>query len=139
VTVAGHRVLPHTADCIIEAWGPDRPSCLTQALQGLVEEFADGSGAPCAETLPLGAGPGEAEDLLIRLLEDVIYVVDVFSVVPVRFHLAETEDGGVAGDMEVVPLDAARVTGPAPKAVSYHGLSMSCEEGEWRCHALIDV
>jgi SHS2 domain-containing protein len=137
--VAGHRLLPHTADCIIEAWGPDRASCLTEALQGLVEEFADGSDAPCAETLPLGAGPGQAKDLLVDLLEDVIYVMDVFSVVPVRFHLAETQDGGVAGDMEVVPLDKSRVTGAAPKAVAYHGLSMSCREGVWRCHVLIDV
>jgi len=136
---AGHRLVPHTADCIIEAWGPDRASCLTEALKGLVEEFAEVTDPPCTRALPLGAGPGEAEDVLVSLLEDVICTVDVFSVVPVRFHLGETTDGGITGDMEVVPVDQVRITGPAPKAVSYHGLSMSGGAEGWRCRALIDV
>jgi protein archease len=136
---AGHRLAPHTADCIIEAWGPDRVTCLTEALQALVDEFAEVGEGPCTRALPLAAGPGRAEDVLVSLLEDVIYTVDVFSVVPVRFHLSETEDGGVAGDMEVVPVDDAEIVGPAPKAVSYHELSMSDEEGFWRCRVLVDV
>jgi len=135
---AGHRLVPHTADCIIEAWGPDRPSCLTEALEALVEEFADVTDAVCTKVLPLRAGAG-AEDALVSLLEDVIYTVDVFSVVPVRFHLGEAADGTIAGDMEVVPLEEVRVAGPAPKAVSYHGLTISGEGGVWRCRVLIDV
>lgn len=136
---AGHRLVPHTADCIIEAWGPDRPSCLTEALAALVEEFAEAPDAPSVRVVPLAAGPGGAEDALVSLLEDVIYALDVFSVVPVRFHLTETEAGGVAGDMEVVPADAVVASGPVPKAVSYHELSMAPWEGGWQCHVLIDV
>ena len=56
-----------------------------------------------------------------------------------RFHLAETEGGGIAGDMEVVPADKVEVVGPVPKAVSYHELSMAPVEGGWRCRVLIDV
>jgi SHS2 domain-containing protein len=139
IPVAGHRLAPHTADCIIEAWGPDRASCLTEALCALVEEFAEVPDAAAVRVLPLAAGPGGAEDALVSLLEDVIYTLDVFSVVPVRFHLAETEGDGFAGDMEVVPVDQAVAVGPVPKAVSYHGLSMAPHEGGWRCHVLIDV
>jgi hypothetical protein len=53
--------------------------------------------------------------MLISLFEDAIYALDVFSVVPVRFHLAETEDGGITGDMEVVPAEEVEVIGPVPR------------------------
>ena len=138
-TAAGHRLLPHPADCIIEAWGPDRASCLTEALQAMVNEFAEVPDVPATRVLPLVAQSRGAEDALVSLLEDVMYAVDVFSVVPVRFHLMETEDGDIVGDMEVVPVEQVLVVGPMPKGVSYHELSMAPQGGSWRCHALIDV
>lgn len=139
---SGHRLVPHTADCIIEAWGPDRASCIAGALTALVEGFAEPGEAARAvtEPVPLAVGPGGAEDQLVSLLEDVIYSVEVFSVVPVYFHLGETEGGGIAGDMEVVPAADTVAVGPIPKGVSYHQLSMEEEAGGgWRCRVLVDV
>jgi SHS2 domain-containing protein len=136
---AGHRLVPHSSDCLIEAWGPDRPSCLTEALIALVESFAEVGDACATQVVPLAADPGVAAEELVSLFEDVIYGLDVFSVVPVRFHLAETEDGGVAGDMEVIPVEETVAVGPAPKGVSYHELSMVDGEGGWRCRVLVDA
>lgn len=137
-TTEGHRLAPHTADCVIEAWGPDRASCLVQALTALVEEFAEVPDPAAVTVLPLAAS-GDGTAVLVSLLEDVIFALDVFSAVPARFHLTETEDGGVAGDMEVVPLDRAVVVGPEPKGVSYHGASLTSDSGGWSCHVLVDV
>lgn len=136
---AGHRLAPHTADCIVEAWATDRAGCLTEALEGLVEVFADVPEVAATREWPLAESAPGAEDQLVSLFEEVIYALDVFGVVPVRFHLAETEDGGVAGDMEVVSGDEVQIVGPVPKGVSYHGLSMTLDEGEWRCHVLVDI
>jgi SHS2 domain-containing protein len=130
---------PHTADCIIEAWGPDRASCLTEALTALVETFALVPGTPATESLALASEPGDPEDALVCLLEEVIYNLDVRSVVPVGFRLAEIEGGRVAGSMDVVPVDAVKSIGPVPKAVSYSGLSMTPDDGGWRCRVLVDV
>lgn len=135
----GHRQVAHAADHIIEAWGPDRVTCMTEALLGLVESFAEVADTATTQPLPLDAPPGGAEDALVSMLEDVIYTMDVFGLVPVRFHLSETEDGGVAGDMEVVAADQVELVGPVPKAVSYHDLSVEPLAGGWRCHVLIDV
>jgi SHS2 domain-containing protein len=136
---SGHRQLPHTADCLLEAWGPDRAACLTQALLALVETFAEVHDVVTTEILPLAASASGAEDALVSLLEEVIYVVDALGVVPVRFHLAEAEDGGLAGDMEVVPASQVDLVGPVPKAVSYHALEVAPFDGGWRCHVLVDV
>lgn len=139
---AGHRLAPHTADCVIEAWGPDRASCFTQALTALVEEFAGlpSGDLPPSEVLPLAAGRLAPEDALVSLVEDVLYAVDALAVVPIRFHLAETGHLGVAGEMEVVPVGEVEPRGPVPKAISYHGLTVERGEGGgWHCRAVIDV
>jgi len=136
---AGHRLAPHTADCIIEAWGPDRAACLTEALVALVEGFAAVGDAHSTKLVPIGVGPARAEYELVALLEQVIFNLDTLSVVPVRFHLYETEEGAIAGDMEVVPASETVAVGPVPKGVSYHELSMVEGEGGWRCQVLVDV
>lgn len=135
----GHRQLPHTADCALEAWGPDRASCLTEVLLALVETFARPPDPVTTEILPLATTASGGEDALVSLLEEVIYVVDALGVVPVRFHLAEAEDGGLAGDMEVVPAAGLELVGPVPKGVSYHELVMAPVDGGWRCHVVVDV
>jgi SHS2 domain-containing protein len=136
---AGHRLAARTADRTIEAWGPDRVSCLSEAVLALVEVFADLPDAPATSLVPVATRAGSDEDVLVSLLEEVIYVVDVFSAVPVRVHLAEAEDGGVAGDLEVVPARGVGLRGPVPKAVSCHELVAGPVPGGWRCRVLVDV
>ena len=136
---SGHRQLPHAADCLLEAWGPDRATCLTQALLALVDTFAEVHDSVTTEVLPLATPANGAEDALVSLLEEVIFLVDALGVVPIRFHLAEAEDGGLAGDMEVVPASRVDLVGPVPKGVSYHALQVAPFGGGWRCRALVDV
>ncbi len=137
---AGHRLVPHTADCIVEAWGPGRAACVSEALSALVESFASGTGSSEPRPMPLDAVPAGPADQLVSLLEDLIYVMDVFSVVPVGFRLVDTEDGGITGEMDVVPVDEVEEVGPVPKAVSYHELSMTgTSQRGWRCRVLVDV
>ena len=135
----GFRLVPHTADSIIEAWGPDRVTCLAEAVGALVSVFADVGDAVATTLLPIVLEPAPGPDLLVGLLEEVIYTVEVFGKVPVRVHLAEADDGGVAGDLEVVPATDVTLIGSVPKAVSYHDLEIAERHGTWRCRALVDV
>lgn len=124
---------------MLEAWGPDRAACVAEALCALVETFCEVQDPVTTEVLPLAAPSGGAADALVSLLEEVIYVVDALGVVPVRFHLFEAEDGGLVGDMEVVPASQVDLVGAVPKAVSYHALEMVPYDGGWRCQVLVDV
>ncbi len=137
-TPAGHVLFPRAAGCIIEAWGPDRASCVRETLIGMVESFAVVPDAPAARLVPLAADPAGPEDLLVDILEDVIYAMDVFGTVPVRFHLAETEEGGMSGDMEMVDAADATIVGPVPTGVSHHDLSVERTPEGWRTHVLVD-
>ena len=138
-TQRGFRLVPHTADCIVEAWGPDRCACLAEAVSGLVSVFAGTADAVAATVLPVAIDPAPDADILVSLLEEVVYTVEVFGKVPVRVHLGEREDGGIAGDLEVVDASELPLIGPVPKGVAYHDLAIGPGPGAWRCHVVVDV
>lgn len=135
----GHRLRPHTADCIVEAWGPDRARCLAEAVLGLVAVFADVRGAGAAHPVAVSVPAGDDDEVLVRLLEYVIYLVDGFGEVPVTCRLADRADGGVEGRLEVVAAGQVELVGAVPKGVSRSGLRIDGSEGRWRCRAVVDV
>jgi len=135
----GHRLAPHTSDSIIEAWGPDRLSCFEEAMEALVEIFVNPTDTTVLRSVPVSVDSGPDTDVLVSLLQEEIYLIDVFGVVPVCFHLAGSEDGGISGQMDVMEASEAELTGPVPKGVSYHGLEVQQHDGKWRCRAVVDV
>ncbi len=55
-TEVGHRVLPHTADVIVEEWAPSRSGCLEELVRGVVETFAATRNATATREVPLEVG-----------------------------------------------------------------------------------
>lgn len=138
---AGHRLATHTADVIIEAWGPQWHACLVEAVTALVESFADvtdlaSSDAP--DRAPFRIDARQPEDQVVALLDEVIYRLDAENVVPVRVDLDDS-DAGLEGWFGVVPVQAITQIGPAPKAVALHGLVVERDDSGWSCRVLVDV
>lgn len=138
MTERGHQLLAHTADWAFEAWGPSRTACFEEAVLALVECFADTSSSPVPKPVPIGFGPASDPDLLVDVLEEVIYTADVLGVVPVTVELFDTDDGGLTGIFDTVGIDAVEATGPAPKGVS-HNVAIGRDDARWTCRVLIDV
>lgn len=135
----GHRMLPHTADLIIEAWAPTRVGCLEEAVRALVDSFARISAGAPARPFPISIAPGADDAMLVALLEEVMFVLDALGSVPIDVTLSETEDEGVTGVFGIAPVDALQTHGPAPKGVSLEGLVFGQTDGGWSCEATIDV
>ena len=135
----GHRVVPHTADLIIEAWAPSRLECLEEAARALVDAFARVAEGAVTKPVVVAFDQDDDEALLVSLLEEVIYVIDVLGAVPANVVLHETEDGKLAGSIDVAPSGAVETHGSLPKGVSLGDLSFSHDRGRWRCRATIDV
>lgn len=135
----GHRVVEHTADQIIEAWGPTRAACLEEAVAAFVATFADtpsGTSAR-AETVELHA----ADDmtLLLEVLGEVVFLLDVENAVPVAVRVVD-RDEHVTVHLELVDAGEVEATGPAPKGISHSGLDLSTADGDgWTARALIDI
>jgi len=138
VTGAGHRALPHTADTIIEAWGPTRAECLAETVLGLVELFAAGD-APPTGSVPFEIDAPADEDVVVQLLDDVLYLLDARGVVPVAVDVEEDDDGALVGEFGVVPARELELVGAVPKGVSRSQLAFRRVDGGWVCRVVVDV
>ena len=137
----GHRLLPHTADIRIEAWGPSPAECCEEAVAALAESCFDTSEVSEPRSLPVDLPrAADREQLLVALLDEALYTIDVFGAVPIAAHLSVRGQGGLTGTFETMPVSAARQVGSAPKAVARSDLSFERDPAlGWRCVATIDV
>lgn len=135
----GHRSVPHTADLRVEAWGPTRERCLAEAVSGLVESFADTTGVRALRTVTVDVPPGPDADMLVTVLDEVIYRLDAHHELVVDAEFAEASGGGLAARLAVGDAAEAPGVGAVPKAVSLHDLRFGRDQGRWSCAVTIDV
>lgn len=138
-TASGFQLMPHTADVMVTAWGSTLEGCLTEAALGLVSSFAEVGDVAPEDRVEFTCQPGPDSELLVELLDEVIYAIDAWDVVPVRVDVRRTGEGGLAGEFGVVERGHVRVVGPAPKAVTRHDLSLEQQDSQWRCRVVVDV
>jgi SHS2 domain-containing protein len=134
----GHRFVPHTADIRIEAWAPTREACLAEAVAALIASFAEVTGVAPASEVSTEINADRDVDLLVSVLDDVIFLLDTRGVVPAR---AEVSAGpsGVTCRFWLAPLDSVEVTGAVPKAVTLHEISFGPRDHHWACAFTVDV
>jgi SHS2 domain-containing protein len=141
----GHATVDHTADVILEAWGPDLAACCEEAVAALVGTYAvvtRSVGAPTAPPIPgevvhLAAAPREA--LLVAVLDEVIFWLDTSRAVPVAAVVSRAADGGLDLRLLLADPDTVAATGSVPKAVSRSNLDLVDEPGRVRCRFLVDI
>ncbi len=135
----GHRTVPHTADLRVEAWAESMHDCIAEALRGLVGSFADVTGAAPVRVLEREVSAASPADLLASAADEIIYLLDVAGEIPVSVRVRPAGNG-VALVLGLARIDAARITGAVPKAVSFHGLSCQPgKEGRWSASMTVDV
>jgi SHS2 domain-containing protein len=106
----------------------------------VVGAFAEARDDAKADRVPVELDPGDDGEMLVALLEDVVYAVDALDAVPLAATLHERADGGVSGWLETVPATSVIEVGATPKGVSRSDLWFAEEEkGRWRCRIEIDV
>lgn len=130
--------MPHTADLRIEAWAPTRDGCIRQAVLGTFESFLDLESAHAVHTRLRRLTADRDDDLLVAVLEEVIYLLDTVGETPVDLRLRDV-DGGV--DVTFATTDASTLVqvGAVPKAVSLNELRFSQGRHGWRCAVTLDV
>jgi SHS2 domain-containing protein len=136
---SGHRLLPHTADVMVSAWAPTVEGCLAQAVRGMVSCFAEIRNARPQRMIPFVCEPALESELLVELLEEAIYVIDAQDAIPVQVAVARTAEGGLVGEFGLAARADVELIGPAPKAVTRHGLRFGRDGPIWRCEVIVDV
>ena len=135
---SGHRSVPHTADLRIEAWAPTRDGCIREAVLGTVASFLDTSTAHPNHTRLSRLTADRDDDLLVAVLDEVIYLLDTEGEAPVDVDL-NGADGAVDATFVMVDATTLPQVGAVPKAVSLNELRFSHGQGGWRCAVTLDV
>jgi SHS2 domain-containing protein len=136
---SGYRLLPHTADVVVEAFGPSLSACLEAAVMGETATFADVRGVePTGERRVDLRAPSD-EAMLVAVLEEVIFLLDAEDLVVVRVHLPVAGNGSISGRFDTVDKTLVEPVGSPPKAVAYHGLELIGDALGYKCRFIIDV
>lgn len=135
----GHLTLPHTADVIVEAWGPDLAACCEEAVAGLVGLYTDARPAAGTERRTARIEPDRDDAQLLAVLNEMLFALDTSSGVPVGAEVSARDDGAL--DVQVLLAQSAAVTqsGSLPKAVPVHELRLHRRDHGLACHFLVDV
>ncbi|WP_089014347.1 archease [Micromonospora inositola] len=135
----GHRMVPHTADVRIEAWAPDREGCVAEAVTAMVDTFVDPSGATPEADVEFHVPPGDDPDLLVGVLDEVIFRMETEGELPLTTEARSADDGGLLVRWSMTGTDAVELVGAVPKAVSLHELRFGPDGGGWSCAVTLDV
>ncbi|WP_413644508.1 archease [Micromonospora sp. RTP1Z1] len=135
----GHHMVPHTADVRIEAWAPDREGCVAEAVTALVGTFVDASGATPEADVEFHVPPGADEDLLVGVLDEVIFRMETEGELPLATEVRAADDGGLTMRWRATGTDAVELVGAVPKAVSLHELRFGPDGNGWSCAVTLDV
>jgi SHS2 domain-containing protein len=133
----GRAIRAHTADVMLEAWGPTRAACLEEVVLACAELVASGPSATTSERSFDVADPGD-DRVLVALLGEVITLLDAEGLVPLAASVRPVGTNLVCV-LSVTPLENVEVVGPSPKGISYEGLSLGREGSVWRARAILDV
>jgi SHS2 domain-containing protein len=136
---SGYRLLSHTADVIVEAFGPSLSACFEAAVMGATATFADVHGIEPTGELGVDLRAPSHEAMLVALLEEVIFLLDTEDLVVVRAHLTVADNTSISGRFDTVDKTLVTLVGSAPKAVAYHGLELISDASGFTCRFIIDV
>lgn len=136
---AGFEVLDHTAEVGIRAWGRDLREAFAEAARGMFALMVDLDAVEEREARRVEAVGEDREDLLVRWLNELLFLVDSEGLVFRRFDIERLSERELAATAHGEPLDRARHQPLAGvKAATYHQLSV--EEGPpARISVILDV
>jgi len=129
----------HTADVGIRAWGDSLPEAFGQAALGLIANMVETPSADALEDVHLSVQAANAERLLFRFLEEVLFHFQtelvVFTAADVRLDLSA---GKLDAQLRGERYDAARHGHVHEiKAITMHDLALSYEPPEVRL--IVDI
>jgi SHS2 domain-containing protein len=137
---AGWRPIEHTADEAFEAWGPTVEDVFAEAARALFAVIAgEVTPDPGDEAVVLEL---EAEDRRALLHEWLETLNARHQGEEVLFHSFAPNLAGnrLTGACRAQPIDPARHDlRTEVKAVTWHDLTLTCEDGVWRATVLLDI
>ena len=140
----GFRYKEHTADVIIEAWGPTLEAAFEEAAKAMFALITDIEKVEPAEELSIEVEGFDLENLLYRWLEELLYYHDSQNLVFSKFRVTEIskigEDYQLKAKVYGEKFDHRKHTpGTVVKAVTYAEMKVEKRNSTWYVSAVLDI
>ena len=132
---AGYQERAHTADWELEVWAPDLPGLFEQAARGMASLSGVQLQPAPRQSRRLELDAIDAESLLVRFLEELLYLQSAEGLAFDVFRLG-FQEWRLQADLEGAPL--AHLDKEI-KAVTFHNLKVQASERGWEVRIVFDV
>ncbi|AEB10954.1 archease [Marinithermus hydrothermalis] len=137
------RMLDHTADVGFEVRAPTREALFETAREGLLRLMFQHPPTQGSATREVTLQAPDLEFLLVRWLNELIYLVQTAGFVPARAAITITEDAQgftLRARLEGQPFDAEAMGWQGEiKSATFHGLEVRPETSGWWARVVLDV
>ncbi len=134
-----YGTLEHTADLGLWVEADSREELLASAVWALGELMYRGPREGVMQWLPLELGGADLADLLVQLLNEVIYLAEAEGLLAVALEVSELKPDRLAGRVGVLPLEQGHQVREPVKAVTYHQARVEPRGERWRAQVVLDV
>jgi SHS2 domain-containing protein len=134
--------MDHTADVGVEIEAGDLAELFAAALDALVDIMLASPPERADESREIRLAAASLDGLLVRWLEEWIFLIHSSRRVPVDADIEIVEDDGwrLAATVRDAPLDPDRHGWKGEvKGATYHGLDVRRHDGGWRASIVFDV
>ncbi|MBN1421779.1 MAG: archease [Planctomycetes bacterium] len=136
----GFRAIDHTADAGIEAFGPSPEALFEQFFRGLISLLTDPRAIRPREERAVEVEGVDREDLLVRWLGEILYLVLVENWLPATARVEDLGEDRIRSALRGEPFDAARhAIKLEVKAATHHGLRIVEDGGVWSARVIFDL
>lgn len=135
-----YRLLDHTADIGLEAWGDTKEEALAGTVEAMFDLIVDNESVSAREEKKIAAGGVDTSDMLINLLREALYLFNGKSWLCKICEIMEMNEEKISARLLGEPYDKKKHQLKMEiKAVTYHTLKIEKRENGWRARVIFDV
>lgn len=134
------RLIEHTADMGIEAWGDSLPDVFAAMALGLKDLMLGDSPTSRSLQIDISLQAENDAELLVVWLNEIIYRFETMDLVPDTLHIERVENGRLQATIHGERFDPGRhLIERQAKAATYHQLLLEESTAGWHARIYIDL
>ena len=137
-----YKIIEHTADIGFEVEGASLEELFVAAAEATFDLVIESKRdfIPSIE-VPISIDAPSTEQLLVRWLQEILFILETRRVVLTKFWIDEIDEGHLIGSAKGLKFDSTRHTQKLDiKAVTYHRLQVERDKGgRWHAQVILDI
>jgi len=134
------RFIDHTGDLGVEVFGENLSALFQHAGEAFTEIITDAETIVTRESIPVSLKAEQIEDLLVRWLNEFVFLFDTKGLLFRVFNIASIDDRHIEATVQGEPYDERRhPIKTTVKSATYHQLEVVREGEIWKARIILDL